>query len=208
MALFSSRRVIVGAATVATAVGVTVGGCSADSSSPSSASSSVAEHGTAHGALSSAVRSDFVAADVTFLTDMYPHHAQAIDMAKLAAGRSQNAQLLTLATAIEKAQGPEMSQISDLLRSFGKPAPVAEGHHSSMSGMMSDDQMTSLANLSGAAFDRQWLEMMIDHHTGAVAMANSELANGSNAEARKLARAIVSDQQNEIGQMKAMLAGR
>ncbi len=209
----SSRRAALGAATLGAGLVLVLAGCGTDDSSTASGASSAAssgmagmDHGGGSAAPSSATRTDFVDADVTFLQMMYPHHAQAVEMAKLAPGRSQNAQLLALATAIDKAQGPEMTKIAGLLKDFGQPAPAASGDHASMSGMMSPDQMASLQKLSGAAFDREWLQMMIEHHTGAVAMANTEVASGANNDAKALARSIIANQQTEITQMRAMLA--
>ncbi|QOW37774.1 DUF305 domain-containing protein [Nocardia seriolae] len=151
-----------------------------------------------------AARSDFNDADVTFLDMMYPHHAQAVEMAKLVPSRSQNQQLITLAKAVEQAQSPEMQQITTLLASFGKPAPSTQMGHD-MPGMMSMDQMTKLQGMSGAEFDKLWMQMMIQHHQGAITMANTELAQGSNADAKALAQSIVTAQQQEIAQMNTML---
>lgn len=154
-----------------------------------------------------AARTDFNAADITFLQMMYPHHAQAVEMAKLVPSRSQNQELITLAKSVEQAQSPEMQQISTLLQAFGKPAPsTTMGGHQGMSGMMTDDQMKQLEKLSGAEFDKMWMRMMIEHHQGAIAMANTELATGQNADAKALAQAITGAQQGEIDQMNRMLA--
>ena len=167
--------------------------------------------GSSASAAPSATRSDFNDADVMFLQMMYPHHAQAVDMAKLVPGRSQNQQVITLAQNIEKAQDPEMTQMTDLLASFGKPAPSAEmsGHNmpgmGGMPGMMSAEQMNTLTGLSGTGFDQMWLQMMIDHHAGAIDMSNTELRDGTNPDAKKLAQAIIANQQAEITQMRGML---
>lgn len=151
-----------------------------------------------------AARTDFDAADVTFLQMMYPHHAQAVEMAKMVPSRSQNQQLIALASKIEAAQAPEMTKFAGLLHSFGKPAPSATMDHP-MNGVMSQDQMTALAKASGAAFDKMWLQMMIDHHKGAVTMSDTELADGSNAQVKALAQGIITAQQAEIQQMRGML---
>ncbi|OPX07339.1 DUF305 domain-containing protein [Mycobacterium sp. AT1] len=140
-----------------------------------------------------------------FLQMMYPHHAQAVDMAKLVPSRSQNQQVITLAQNIEKAQGPEMTQMTGLLASFGKPAPSTEMSGHDMPGMMSAEQMTNLTGLSGKAFDQVWLQMMIDHHSGAIDMSNTELRDGTNPDAKKLAQAIIANQQAEITQMRGLL---
>lgn len=206
-------------AAAAAAAALTVAGCSDNTSntstSPTTSSSagmSGSMPGMDHGGSSasaapSATRTDFNDADVMFLQMMYPHHAQAIEMAKLVPGRSQNQQVITLAQNIEKAQGPEMTQMTSLLQSFGKPAPTADsGHMAGMPGMMSAEQMNALTGLSGAAFDRMWLQMMIDHHTGAITMSNTELRDGTNPDAKKMAEAIIANQQAEISQMQGMLA--
>jgi uncharacterized protein (DUF305 family) len=214
--MFITRtHITVAIAATSTAAALFAAGCSNDSGSMP---------GMDHGSSSSmsatsgkpAARTDFNDADVTFLQMMYPHHAQAVDMAKLVPSHSQNQQLLTLAANVEKAQAPEMQQISTLLQSFGKPAPPAPGAHDmpgmpgmssapSMPGMMTPEQMNALQAASGADFDRQWMEMMIDHHNGAIAMANTELANGVNPDAKALASSIISAQQAEIATMRTML---
>ena len=211
------------AAAAALAAALTIAGCSDNTSSTSTApttSSSTGMSGSMPGmdhggsspaAAPSAASSDANDADVMFLQMMYPHHAQAVDMAALVTGRSQNQEVIALAQNIEKAQGPEMTQMTSLLESFGKPAPAAgdAGHDmggmATMPGMMSDEQMNTLTALSGEAFDRMWLQMMIDHHAGAIEMADTELRDGTNPDVKKLAEAITANQQAEITQMQGML---
>ncbi|MFI7668097.1 DUF305 domain-containing protein [Nocardia sp. NPDC049526] len=216
--MFITRsRITVAIAATTTAAALFAGGCSNDNSMP----------GTDHGSASvssgkPAARSDFNDADVTFLQMMYPHHAQAVEMARLVPSRTGNEQVRALAADIEKAQSPEMEQITELLESFGKPAPTSSAHGghnmemtttmnmpgTTMPGMMSNEQMNALAAASGADFDRQWLELMIDHHTGAIAMSNTELGGGVNPDAKALATAIVAAQQAEIGTMRGLLGQR
>ncbi|WP_454195222.1 DUF305 domain-containing protein [Nocardia sp. Marseille-Q1738] len=178
------------------------------------------EHGTSVSATattSAPARAEHNDADVTFLRMMYPHHAQAVEMARLVPGHTDNPQVRALAASIEQAQAPEMQQITTLLQSFGQPAPSVGQEHQGhdmpstpmpgtpMPGMMSAEQMAALQAASGPDFDRQWLTMMIEHHTGAIAMAETELADGTNPDAQALARAIITAQQAEIDQMRTML---
>ncbi|MGY2010610.1 DUF305 domain-containing protein [Nocardia gipuzkoensis] len=168
------------------------------------------EHGTsttAPAAPGTAARAEHNDADVMFLQMMYPHHAQAVEMARLVPTHTDNQQLRALAAKVEQAQAPEMQQITTLLQSFGKPAPTpSEGHGGhAMPGMMSAEQMAALQAASGPDFDRQWLTMMIEHHAGAIAMAETELADGANPDAKALAGTIIAAQQAEIEQMRAML---
>lgn len=205
--MFISRARITVAGT-GIAVALLIAGCSNDSgSSTSGTTTTMADMpGMSHSTASSAAptRTDFDAADVTFLQMMYPHHAQAVEMAKIVPSRSQNQQLIALASKIESAQAPEMTKFADLLHSFGKPAPSATMDHP-MDGVMSQDQMATLQKASGADFDKMWLQMMIEHHKGAVTMSNTELADGSNAEVKALAQGIITAQQAEITQMQGMV---
>ncbi|WP_410870613.1 DUF305 domain-containing protein [Nocardia sp. A7] len=185
----------------ATATVLFAAGCGDDSTTTTHAT----EHTTTT-ATSAAASTDFNDADISFLQMMYPHHAQAVEMAKMVPSRTENQQLIALAAQVEKAQAPEMAQITDLLTGFSEPAPSAGGHGGhDMPGMMTDAQMSSLQAATGADFDKQWLEMMIDHHEDAVGMAQTELNSGVNPASRELATKIVADQEAEITTMRGML---
>ena len=146
-------------------------------------------------------------ADVRFSTDMIPHHRQAIQMSAMAASRASTAQVRDLAAQIKAAQAPEIRTMSGWLEGWGEPVPGTMGgmDMGSMGGM-SSAEMASLGRANGPVFDRMFLTGMVKHHQGAVAMARTELAQGANADARKLARSIVESQNKEIAQMKSMLA--
>ena len=146
-------------------------------------------------------------ADVRFSTDMIPHHRQAIQMSAMAASRASTAQVRDLAAQIKAAQAPEVRTMSGWLEGWGVPVPGTMGgmDMGSMGGM-SSAEMASLGRASGPVFDRMFLTGMVKHHRGAVAMARTELAQGANADARKLTRSIVESQTKEIAQMKSMLA--
>ena len=211
--LAASRRIFVPAAAIAAALTLTACNSSNDSGSSMSsmtgpATMSSMAHGTTTAAPSTSVSGqpvDYNEADVTFLQMMYPHHAQAIEMAKLAPSRSQNQEVTALAGDIETAQGPEMEQIASLLKRFGKPTPSTEMGHTGMPGMASSDQLAVLAGKSGTDFDKMFLTLMIAHHTGAIEMGITEQSDGRNAEVQKLAESIVTAQRAEIEKMNTLL---
>jgi len=70
---------------------------------------------------------------------------------------------------------------------------------------MSAEEIKALGNASRAAFDRMFLEMMIEHHQGAIEMAGTEQANGRNADAITLAKQIETAQTAEISVMERLL---
>ena len=118
-----------------------------------------------------------------------------------------------MATQIEAAQGPEIETLTGWLEAWGEETPsddmdhsdMGHGTDSGMSGMMDAEQMSTLESASGAAFDRMFLQLMVDHHEGAVEMAKIEVTDGENSDAIDMAQKVISDQQAEIDQMLALL---
>lgn len=74
-----------------------------------------------------------------------------------------------------------------------------------MPGMMTAEQMDELKHASDAEFQDMWLQMMVEHHKGAIAMSQDEIKNGTFKDAVSMAKSIVSSQQAEIDKMEAML---
>lgn len=196
----------------AAAMGVAlVAGCSDDSSSSSMEGHSMGSATAMESAQSADPAANVSDADVMFATMMYPHHAQAVEMADMVEGRTTDPDVIALAGEIAAAQKPEMDQFSAWLSQWGQPAPSSDASsmsgmdHGSGSGMMTDRDMESLMAASGSEFDRQWLTMMIEHHRGAVTMAEKEIADGENPDAIALAHIIVETQNEEITRMQQLL---
>jgi uncharacterized protein (DUF305 family) len=145
--------------------------------------------------------------DVTFAQDMIVHHEGALQMAQLADGRAQDPRVLDLAGRIEAAQDPEIQTMTGWLEDWGQPtSPAQSGDMSGgmdMGGMNMD--IEGLEAASGPGFDRMWLQMMTEHHLGAVDMAQTEIADGQNADAIALAEQIVESQSAEIDEMGTIL---
>jgi uncharacterized protein (DUF305 family) len=149
---------------------------------------------------------EFSSTDIMFAQMMIPHHEQAIEMSTLAETRTTNPELLALASRIKTAQTPEIVQMTTWLDASGTSDMDMGhmGHGMGDMGMLSDAQMTALSDARGAAFDTLYLEGMIQHHLGAIDMAQMIL-NSANPEVRKLGEDVVSSQQAEVDQMKKML---
>jgi uncharacterized protein (DUF305 family) len=152
--------------------------------------------------------------DVTFATEMIPHHAQAVQMAEMAIANAESQDVRDLAEDISAAQEPEIEQMSSWLEAWGEDVPDTDGGDmggmdhggtDGMPGMMSSNEMDELGSASGPAFDEMFLSMMIEHHEGAIEMAQTEQADGESPDAIDLAETIVETQTAEIETMKAIL---
>ena len=163
-------------------------------------------------------------ADVEFASDMLQHHAQALSMVDLTRGRPIDPEVQRLAEQIRDAQAPEIETFTDWLTEWGEDIPptmrdhVNAGHgspdasesmedldHGAMPGMMTAEEMDELEDSSGSDFQVMWLEMMIEHHTGAVEMARTEQEDGRYEPAVDLAGEIAESQTAEIETMQGMV---
>jgi uncharacterized protein (DUF305 family) len=163
-------------------------------------------------------------ADVAFATDMIPHHAQALAMVDLTLGRQLDPEVAALAEDIRAAQTPEIETMADWLTDWNEPIPETVRDHANahsddhggdeagdaggmddMPGMMSDEDMAELEAAQGAEFEEMFLEMMIEHHEGAVEMAETELSSGQYQPALDLAEQVKAGQESEIVTMEALL---
>jgi uncharacterized protein (DUF305 family) len=149
-------------------------------------------------------------ADIEFAQGMIAHHEQAIEMAEIALdpATGASAEVVDLATRIQAAQDPEVELMTGWLTAAGESVAMdtSDGHDmSSMDGMMTADQMDEMAAMTGADFDRTWLEMMIAHHEGAISQSETVKTDGSNADVLLLADQIITAQQAEITEMQALL---
>jgi len=158
-------------------------------------------------------------ADVEFTQSMIVHHEQAIEMAALAEDRAEAEEVRSLATRIGEAQQPEIDRMRSWLDAWGEEAPdsgsdmdmegmegMDMGGEGESMGMMSGEDMEALEGASGAEFDEMFLEMMIEHHRGAIAMAQEVLTDGSHPDVLELAEDVVSDQEAEVEEMEQLLA--
>ncbi|MGY1452803.1 DUF305 domain-containing protein [Streptomyces sp. SS8] len=198
------------AVTAATAAAV-LAACGSQESS----SSGHGSHGGKPTADDSAPAGSHNAADVSFAQGMIPHHRQAVVMADMAETRAASQEVKDLAAEIRKAQDPEIETMSGWLESWGEQVPPKDegtdgtdhsGHGShGMSGMMTPEEMAELEGSSGKAFDTAFLEMMIEHHKGAVTMAEDQKENGSYGPAKAMADDIITTQNAEIDAMEKLL---
>ena len=202
---------------------LTAGACASAPRTPAPPPNASELEALYHARLDSA-RTRFTEADIEFMTGMIHHHAQAIEMAQLVPERTTATALNILAARIINAQQDEIATMQRWLRDRAQPVPelhvmdgrvmvMAPGEHGEhgahMPGMLSPAQMEQLRAATGAAFERLFLEYMIQHHKGAVLMVHTLFATdgaGQDEDAFRVASDVQVDQQTEIARMESMLA--
>ncbi len=107
---------------------------------------------------------------------------------------------LTASAAVNNNMGGMMSMMGmNTSPTTGEMFNDSMGDHG---GMSMDGMSNSLANRSGDKFDKVFIEQMIDHHQGAIDMAELAKKNAKHSEIKKMADDIIRAQDSEIDQMK------
>lgn len=143
-------------------------------------------------------------ADVAFLQQMIPHHAQAVELSDLLLTKpAADPQVVAQAVSIRIAQASEIDMMRGWLTTWGVDLAAVPQRHAPGCGMVSSAELAALNDAEGDAADRLYLESMITHHEGAIAMARAE--SGQSSYAMDFAQGIMSSQQREIDVMRTML---
>ncbi|MGI8558952.1 MAG: DUF305 domain-containing protein [Solirubrobacteraceae bacterium] len=159
------------------------------------------------------------AADRAFVAEMIPHHKLAVQMARSAQTQGTHPETKTLANNIVATQNREISLMSgvasqinakiDTQAESGSGAGTLMSANAQALGMPMDQMGMSMNmhNLDGAKpFDRAFIDMMTPHHKGAIAMAQAELAKGTNPKLKTLAQTIIGGQSKEVSEMRSWRA--
>jgi uncharacterized protein (DUF305 family) len=146
---------------------------------------------------------DHSPADAEFLRAMIPQQNRAVAMASQVRARAASPELRDLATGIDVRDETRIGAMQEMLLAWhearplpGAPAPA---------GTPTDEQMVGLAGMTGPAFDRSFLALMITHHAAGIAVARGEIAGGRDDRTVALAREVVATDQVEIGRMRELL---
>ncbi|MDB4889243.1 MAG: hypothetical protein JWL61_1098 [Gemmatimonadetes bacterium] len=152
----------------------------------------------------------YTVADVQFMQGMIAHHGQAIYMSRLAAGRHASPRVLKFANKIDQSQAAEIRLMQEWLVANKQTAPTADSWRTmTMPGMLTPEQLKTLDAAQGTEFDRQFLNLMIQHHNGALRMVKDLFATPNAAQdidVSVFANDVVVVQTAEIDIMNQMLA--
>lgn len=149
--------------------------------------------------------SSYTKADVNFLQGMIMHHEQAILMSSFVESRTNSKNINDLAGRIDASQKDEIDFMQAWL---GERDEQTTGMMKMMRGMATEYQLKELQDSLGVDFDRQFLQLMINHHDGAVEMV--EELRGYRGSAydpvlNQFVSDLVNDQGVEIERMNLLL---
>jgi uncharacterized protein (DUF305 family) len=162
------------------------------------------------------------------------HHQQGVELAMIVRDATDDEATRLLGYDIATSQAQQSGQMYGWLAEWGLPQagpepsmtwmtrPADDGSHDGhgsgddgahepgepMPGLATPEQIAELRTLEGVEAERMFLELMIEHHRGAVEMAEAVLARSDYPVVVSLAESIIRSQESEIGLMQDMLAAR
>lgn len=140
--------------------------------------------------------------DLQFLDAMKKHHESAVAMAKMAIDRAEDPKLRQMAEKMSADQQKEIGQLAEWRDAwFAGAAPADTSQLPGASSMSMD--MSHMQSLHGHQFDMMFVDMMIPHHEGAVAMSCEAHEKSSREAIRKFAKDVVRAQEREISDLSA-----
>jgi uncharacterized protein (DUF305 family) len=147
--------------------------------------------------------------DQTFIRHMSTHHEQGIQLASLAAEKAGDPHLRALSKLMVASQRGEAKIFVHWWASwFDEPMQICSAkERASMPGLLDPAEIARLGSTEASSFDALFLDLMTRHHKGAVAMADSQLRDGSDPRLRIMAHAIRHEQQGEIALMHGVNGG-
>ncbi len=146
-------------------------------------------------------------ADTGYVLAMLWHQEQAQELASLVQGRTSRPELHRVAVSIHTAQTIDVAQMTAWFRARDPAADEYLVHSNTQpadrwfGGMMATSQLRTLAATSGQRFDFLFVDMLVEHHKGAIVMSDEVLADGRDAEIALVACRTVTYSRRAIRQL-------
>jgi uncharacterized protein (DUF305 family) len=202
--LSRSPRPLAGLVAAAVAVLLLATGCSAGSEEPNRGGPAVASAG--QGGANDA--------DRHFVEKLQPHHDQAVEMSKMVLDKKPGVDpgVQEIARQIAEVSEKELDTINGWIVAWSSPAAEGHGaeedpnHHGGAGGLMTEGQMLLLDQLEGLDARQVYLDGMVKHHQGAVALTETQIREGTHPDTVALAREILARHQSEIARLQELQA--
>ena len=130
--------------------------------------------------------------DQTFIEQMIPHHQEAVDTSKIIIAKTNDPELKQFAQKVINDQNKEIGEMKEWYKTW-----FNKDYTGTSTAMMGD-----LSKLSGMDLDKAYVKGMIEHHQGAIDMANKIQPSTQRQEIKTLATNIVSSQAKEVATLK------
>jgi uncharacterized protein (DUF305 family) len=140
------------------------------------------------------------AADARFVAAMLPHHRLGLEMIELGSPLVTDVEVRRLIFEMSGYHTHELHELEHLLEQWDATEAT------DVPGWISPERLADVTTLPGLELDIGWLELMVEHHEGAIALARDALADGTDPTVRRLAEQVLAVQVPEVEEMTGLIA--
>jgi uncharacterized protein (DUF305 family) len=136
--------------------------------------------------------------DLQFIDTLAEHHRTGLELTRTAHDRASLSEVKSLASHLERDDADEIARLRAMRAMwFGSRAKAVNPNMPGMTGLTAQD-LEELKGLVGADFDRLFIDTMIAHHEGSVAMAQDAREKVSRPELKEIAEEVLRETQDHI----------
>lgn len=156
------------------------------------------------------------AADAAYARSVTQHHAQTLQLINLPSIHTLPTAVWAWTDPVRTQQLAELTRAVRLLRGWHESIPetglrhIDEGSQprfdTSIPGVLTPQQVDSLANLRGSRLQRAWLQLFITHEQGAIRLAQREVAGGQEPVTVDSAQQDVQRHRRLLAKLRRLLA--
>lgn len=139
------------------------------------------------------------AIDRQFVAEMIPHHHLGMELIDQATRHVDDTRVRRLVFEMSNYHVTELEQLHEWSAQWNV-VPVTD-----FPGHIDTARMSELAGLKGVDYDLRWLMLMIEHHKGAIEIAERQLKSGTKPRAIEMARSVEEVQSREVDEMSVLL---
>ncbi|WP_371626934.1 DUF305 domain-containing protein [Streptomyces sp. NBC_01116] len=141
--------------------------------------------------------------DAGWVQLMAPMNQQAVKLLTLAAERAAEPRVRAFAVRLRTGHETELGRLRTLLGRMGLPLTDVHAGHD-MPGMVTGQDLETARAAEGTAFDRFVLARIGDHLRQSAQVSRSEITAGGRADARRLARALVTAREAFLAELERL----
>lgn len=141
--------------------------------------------------------------DIGWVQLMTPMNQQAVKLLTLAAERAAEPRVRAFAVRLRTGHEAELDRLRPLLTRMGLPRTDVHAGHD-MPGLVTEQDLEAAHAAEGPALDRLVLARIRDHLRQSAQVSRSEITSGGRADARALARALVTAREGFLAELERL----
>ena len=141
--------------------------------------------------------------DVTFARQSLVQHSETLLLVDEAARRGVSPDVTAAVEQVRADRTADVEALTDLLEGWDEEVPATARDHAH-AGHGQAEGVAELAGEKGADFEGAWLDLITDQHEDALDLAETEVEEGRDAAAVRLAREMAARLEQQVAQLERL----